>query len=116
MMKERESKLVKQWNYKGKLCIIIFHKWTLPIATSLKEYYTGYVQSSLNKSYDDLNIEVHGGLTFGDSLEHFNPDLKGFFYGFDTGHAFDNPEVQDLNYCIRECERLAEQLIKLENE
>ena len=115
MMKERESKLVKQWDYKGKLCIIIFNKWTLSITTSLKDYYTGYVQSSLNKNYNDLDVKVHGGLTFENSLEHFNPDLKGFFYGFDTGHAFDNPKVQDLNYCIRECEQLAEQLIKLEN-
>ena len=113
-MAERKSKLAKKWIYKGKLCIIIFHKWTLPIKTSLNNYYTGYVQSSLNKKYQNLDIEVHGELTFRGSLKHFNPDLKGFFYGFDTGHAFDTPEKQDLAYCIKECESLAEQLIKIE--
>lgn len=111
-MKERESKLVKQWEYKGKLCILIFHKWEF--SELLPPYFTGYVQSSLNKRYQDLDVEVHGGLTFGDSLKHFDPKLKGFFYGFDTGHAFDSPQNQNQEYCIKECEKLAEQLIELE--
>ena len=114
-MKEVESVLSKQWEYKGKLCILIFHKWNLlNIATILPNYFTGYVQSSLNQEYGELDVNVHGGLTFGDSLEHFNPKLKGFFYGFDTSHAFDNPQIHNFDYCVKECEKLAEQLIELE--
>lgn len=43
------------------------------------------------KSYDDIDVEVHGGLTF--SSKNFPTDdkiIKGYYwFGFDCGHAGD---------------------------
>jgi len=80
----------------------------------LKDSYNGYVETTLNKKYSDLDIDVHGGLTFGpDELASLN--IKGKWYGFDTAHAFDEGiHHRDIPYMIKECESLADQLIKLE--
>jgi hypothetical protein len=73
--------------------------------------------------YDDLPIEVHGGLTYG----------KGATYGFDCDHYGDKPdlnlrsdecklsyryfdiygEVRSLEFCIKQCESMAEQFKEL---
>jgi len=93
----------------------------------------GYVQVSeaIELDYDDDlfdDIEVHGGLTFGDNLNRF----EGYWLGFDCAHVGDGYDketfrkyygkefpyfyestgckVRDLNYVVDECESLAEQL------
>lgn len=78
------------------------------------------------KDYDELDVEVHGGLTFG----------NGAKFGFDCAHFYDakDPElmsdeyrkiyerwprfdeggtVRTLEFCVAECERLAAQLKEL---
>jgi hypothetical protein len=78
------------------------------------------------KDYDELDVEVHGGLTFGDGAK----------FGFDCAHFYDakDPElisdeyrkiyerwprfdesgtVRTLEFCVAECERLAAQLKEL---
>ena len=77
------------------------------------------------KEYPDVNrideLEVHGGLTFSDTIG--NDGL--WYFGFDAAHAFDlmpnNPfrfsstdlyEYRDINYMKKECEKLAEFLAK----
>jgi hypothetical protein len=78
------------------------------------------------KDYDELDVEVHGGLTFG----------AGAKFGFDCAHFYDakDPElmsdeyrkiyerwprfdeggtVRTLEFCVAECERLAAQLKEL---
>jgi hypothetical protein len=75
------------------------------------------------KDYNDIDVEVHGGLTYG----------NGATFGFDCAHYNDKKdinlmgeeyrkvyemyppmlgdgEVRTLEYCIEECERLAAQL------
>jgi hypothetical protein len=79
-----------------------------------------------NKEYQDLDIEVHGGLTYSDGAK----------FGFDCAHyhdkkdvnlmseeyrevykkyppPFDDGEIRTLEYCIEQCERLAAQLKEL---
>jgi len=63
----------------------------------------GYVElplghPSFGKHYDDVDVEVHGGLTYG---SHTNPDTGekdlGFWLGFDTAHAGDiTPKTSSL--------------------
>ena len=79
------------------------------------------------KGYNDIDVEVHGGLTYG----------NGATFGFDCAHLYDRRdesimsdefkkvyaefpylteeegEVRTLEYCIAECERLAAQLKEL---
>lgn len=44
------------------------------------------------KDYDDLEIEIHGGLTFAGSYRDWMPEqVKGMWiFGFDTCHCDDN--------------------------
>ena len=118
MKKEREFKVVKEWKHKGKKCVIVLFKWSdevKKVAPSISnDHYNGYVETSLDKHYDKIDAEVHGGLTFGvDDLKIVN--VKGKFYGFDTAHYNDlGIKHRTLSYVTKECEKLAEQLIKLE--
>lgn len=86
------------------------------------------------KGYDDLDIEVHGGLTYARDEED---GLR--WYGFDCAHLGDARDVnlmdaehkemyekyhmgfndgtdtiKSLDYCINECESMANQLKQLE--
>lgn len=87
-----------------------------------------------DKGYDDLDVDVHGGLTYARTEED---GLR--WYGFDCAHLGDarDPELMDeehkemfakydrfndptdtvksLDYCINECESMATQLKQLED-
>jgi len=95
----------------------------------------GYVGVSAevfaDKGYDDLDVDVHGGLTYARTEED---GLR--WYGYDCAHLGDarDPELMDerhremferlwdeggvvrsLDFCILECENLATQLKQLED-
>ena len=114
-MQEIEFKIVKKWMWKGKQCVIIKGVWcnqVKQIASSLHDWYCGYAETNLSEDYNKVDINVHGGLTFGGTLDEFKNKR---FYGFDTAHAFDNtPKVQNLEYVTKEVESMVEQLIELE--
>ena len=55
------------------------------------------------------NVDIHGGITYNDFY-----DGKGYCIGFDCAHYKDTFEVQTLEYCINECEKLAKQLKEIE--
>lgn len=73
------------------------------------------------KDFDDIDVLVHGGLTFSEMVNeklcnHFGlpHHYIGFWMvGFDTAHFGDNPEICDKNFVEGETERLREQLEKL---
>ena len=125
-MKEKDFKIEEEFKYKGKKCIVIYHTWddvVKKISSSLKDYYTAYAETNLSIPYNVLGIDVHGGLTFDGELKQF-PIMDGInlaekykglkFYGFDTGHAYDTPEKQHIDYVVKEVKKLADQIIKLE--
>jgi hypothetical protein len=66
--------------------------------------------------YNELEnyIFVHGGLTYSGYLDFLQKDL--WYFGYDCGHSMDkniiNPNgiERTLNYCVDECENLANQL------
>lgn len=41
------------------------------------------------KKYDDIDIEVHGCLTFGDNLDHVIPNDNRYWIGWDYAHVGD---------------------------
>lgn len=70
------------------------------------------------KSYDDINldIEVHGGLTFAEPAKEIDwecidkKDKDGWVVGFDTAHYDDNPDRWTKEAVQSETDRLVEQL------
>jgi hypothetical protein len=69
--------------------------------------------------YDNINVDVHGGLTFsrlvtGDLMEAFGlelSDLGDWMVGFDTAHYQDSLEKWPKEAVQAETERLRDQLI-----
>ncbi len=82
-----------------------------------------------SKDYDDLEIYVHGGVTYGVTTE------EGTIFGFDCAHCDDMPDpalmsdecryvhmlyattygvIRSLAFCIEQCEGMARQFKELE--
>jgi hypothetical protein len=63
----------------------------------------------------ETTIEVHGGLTY--SGKGFENGEGFWWFGFDTGHSFDDPRyggtVKTEAYVRQECYKLAQQLLKV---
>ena len=113
------------FEYKGYYCVI---KRMLYLGGQLN----GYVRIPenhhiYNREQHDLDIECHGGITFGPE------ELKGetgIFIGFDTAHYLDympfmimmtrsgqmenidEGTYKDITYVRNECKQIVEQLIK----
>ena len=141
---EKTHIIEKSFTHSNKQCVVIF--------TNMG-HRCGYVavekDSPLNNiDYNDLyskhniDIYVHGGITFFGKL---NPDISKeplFWFGFDCAHLYDGKDFEaikkyfgqkefdqakkydfystyqpkSLQYCINECKHLAEQLTKSEKE
>jgi hypothetical protein len=116
------------FEYKGYQCRILKQSWFgkdnyLLTGQSIysTSYYSGYVvipegHPFYQMDYFDIPVEVHGGLTFGQTIipgAAILSDLVGkFVIGFDCGHLGDTIEKCNVEYVKRELERLVDQLIK----
>jgi hypothetical protein len=112
----------KEWNYKDFKCKII--------RNSLKSL-CGYIYLEkedlfYNKDYNDIPVDVHGGLTYASTEGDY------WVIGFDCSHSGDlSPYLletdfsygwlkqnmgiyRDMGYVKRECERLADQISELD--
>ena len=71
------------------------------------------------KHYDDIDVEVHGGLTFSESAKELDwpeiteNDKEGWVVGFDTAHYSDSLSNWPKEAVQKETRRLAKQLEKL---
>lgn len=113
------------------------------MAGLLRESFGGYANGYVaippdhpcyGKEYEEIDVEVHGGLTFGedaeslfkygwlcedvemlnaDSVDDIPPDY--YVVGFDTLHIDDNEDSCDREYCIDETMYLMEQLEEMYN-
>lgn len=81
-------------------------------------HYCGYItlpKKFGHPHYDDLNVDVHGGLTFNGYLDM----AEGYLVGFDCAHSGDQigyrgyGTFRDINFVIDQCEQLADQLIAI---
>jgi len=71
------------------------------------------------KDYDDINVDVHGGLTFSDAANELNDwpeiiaeDKGGWVIGFDTAHLDDDlNKWPDAESVMKETENLKKQLL-----
>ena len=94
-----------RWRVGGVDCLAIRHP-TLG-------HWCGYVgvpagHLAYGVAYDDVEVRVHGGLTFAGTWDDEEGDL--WWLGFDCAHYGDTPDVQDLAYVQKEAEDLAAQL------
>jgi hypothetical protein len=113
MNKELESIIEKEWEHTGLKCRVVFFR------QSHRCGYVGVPKEHLayNKNYDDLPIDVHGGLTYGavkkDGLQWF---------GFNCAHSGDktlslsfeeNGHLWTTEEVIEETEKMAEQFSRM---
>jgi hypothetical protein len=65
------------------------------------------------KSYNELEVSIHGGLTYSEnSVGKEAPD--GYWWlGFDTAHLGDNKYSCDEQYCLNQIEKLKQQALKV---
>jgi len=66
-----------------------------------------------NKHYDNIDVDIHGGLTYSnDHPPKGEPD--GLWWtGFDTAHCYDNQVNCDETYCRNEVESLKQQALNV---
>ncbi len=70
------------------------------------------------KDYDEIDVDVHCGLTFGRLIDKaekdnpFYPYLGEYVIGFDTAHYQDNLQNCPKEYVEAETEKLKQQAIK----
>jgi hypothetical protein len=78
--------IARSWTAFGLPCLVLRGPWSL----------NGYVcvpadHPDYDKHYDQVDVRVHGGLTFAESTP------VGTWFGFDTMHAFDwGPGFPDI--------------------
>lgn len=106
-----KARLVKDFQHDGYHCLI----FEMPVMRHL----CGYVEIPKDhvcsgKEYDAIDFNVHGGLTFGGTLE----DLDGYFLGFDCAHygdlvpgmAYQTGVYRDEDFVTEELKKLVGQL------
>lgn len=112
---ERSWYLIKEFKTKSGLLARIHQcvwKQSVVMFSRIQPHYTGYVQVPKGfKMEDTQELEVHGGVTFGYPHPSRLLKSKGLWVGFDMAHYGDENR-QDLGYVIKQCEKLAKQIIK----
>jgi len=104
MTEGQEPKLLKDWTHAGLRCRVLQASHSINGYCAVPKNHPDF-----GKDYSDLDIDVHGGLTFGEqggSDERW-PDSNLFWFGFDTAHYFSGIWSEDQ--VARETERMAEQ-------
>lgn len=75
----------------------------------------------ITSNYESYDVECHGGLTFGNSLDYLSVD---FCIGFDCSHSYDistldtklwfqESRYRNVDYVDRECKSIIDQLLKV---
>jgi hypothetical protein len=118
-------KIEKEWEHAGLKCVVVQAREGM--------HRCGYVRvppthSQFGKEYDDVPVDVHGGLTFAAEEPCEHEDGKGFWFGFDCAHYGDamcdrdsQSELSEMKFINQghfwtmeevaaECNQLAEQL------
>lgn len=118
MTKDEDVKVLKEWEAYGLRCKVLVG----PVGSL-----NGYVavpksHQAWGADYDNLDIDVHGGITFGqqgNATLWNDPDL--YWFGFDTAHAGDWVNYSDrptdhrwtLSEVVNETENMAKQFSEM---
>lgn len=102
----------------GKDCIIYRH----PVHGTLNGYLKVDEKISMEEAEEQFN--VHGGISIVGDLTFINPEIKGYWIGFDCNHAFDwslqsyfiKEEYRNYDYVISELKKLVKQYKQYKNE
>ena len=78
----------------------------------------GYVKiipshKDYGKHYDDIDVSVHGGLTFSEVIPNGDKWPEGHWVGFDTSHFGDNPKVWSKSTVLDETKDLFSQIYNI---
>lgn len=154
-MKPEEEKLLMlgegEWMEEPDVYLFSYLKFNCSLKRSMVGVWCGYVEIPADhpyykKKYEDILINVHGGLTFNEFIE---PDNKHLI-GFDCAHLYDlipsyeylkktnqrmidfdkkfpltkiyedfslfKPVYRNIDFCIQECKSIVNQLIDLNSE
>ena len=128
----RKSSVEKDWTTKAGLRAVIVKQpgYEEPLepfdgdllgGTIKAGWYCGYVavpedHPVYGKDYDDVPVDVHGGLTFAERSDDKYPVKTKenlWWFGYDCAHSGDDIQNEDLIYNINECESLASQLTSI---
>lgn len=95
----------KRFEYKGFPCVILF----MPMG-----YRCGYVglpkeNKYYGKSYDDIPVDCHCGLTYASRKLHTKNDTDKWWIGFDCGHCCDGYDVSKIKELYADDESVMEQ-------
>lgn len=124
-----------KWEYKGLQCVVA--RTDLAGGETMLKHRCGYVRVPSGhawhgKQYDDINANVHGGLTFAEIEPCTHKDGIGYWIGFDCAHLGDScfppGDPEGIRYVLsslgrghywsleevkHETERLADQVLAL---
>jgi hypothetical protein len=85
--------VVREWKYKGYRCYVY------KAETPSMEHHNGYVvlppeHQDHGKDYDDIDVRVHGGLTYAENGDHvathdYPGKQESCTIGFDCAHLYD---------------------------
>jgi hypothetical protein len=64
-------------------------------------------------TYDDIDVSVHGGLTFSEHITNNDKWSDGFWVGFDTAHSGDNLQKWPVDRVLEETMSLFKQIYGL---
>lgn len=92
----------KVFHYKGYTCVVVLHRFG---------HRCGYVgvpkgHAAYGMHYDDLDVSVHGGLTYSNDSDEPYPidtDKDLWWFGFDCAHCFDGRDYQAVYRHIPLC-------------
>lgn len=106
------DEIVRDEIYKGYRILVKKIGYDDTMASIPTYWYCGYVVLSEDERYPKLDVDeiykldVHGGITYRGGMQGIN----GYLVGFDCGHGFDDPLVQDEEYTLGECKYLVDQI------
>lgn len=111
---EKTKKLVIE----GKDCIVYRH----PVHGTLNGYLKVDEKISLDEAFERFN--VHGGISIVGDLTFIDPEIEGYWIGFDCNHGFDwslqsycvLEEYRNYDYVISELEKLVKQYKQYKSE
>lgn len=95
-------KIEREWEHAGLKCAVVMQQ-----EAGIRCGYVRVPPSHLmyGTPYDEVDVQVHGGLTFAEQEPCIEDDGQGWWFGFDCGHAHDLRNDPDVDISTFPAER-----------